>query len=698
MSAVRPSLLDSSSRRSSGQAILLKNHPVGHEDDEEDEFSPFGSAKADNNPLSSSGAGSYYSSSAGSSFGAATGEAGSAFSGDHTAGVDEEDPSSGGMTPFDVLYSILSGAGSSVATQWSPEQIEEALSAHNWDVEATLSTIFENGGKAQPSSGQAGRLPATPPLAPRSSLLPPAGPAGWTAARGGVNVMSRDAFSSFRGGRAGNWMPGAGRGASGGGNAYGRGAPLTPSVAAASPVLGGSGGGGAGGGAAATGPGRVCRYFLSGDCRRADCRFSHDLSKALCKFWLRGQCLNDPCPFLHDQDLVQSLASSMAGTTLGAEIAAASSANSSGSSQISGSTASAAASVSGHTDDFPELPPSGPKADRSRIHLAASSPGPPPGAPTGPAASDPTRSRWANALQRNATAGNPLSMIQQGGDVGMVNVHARSAPISAGRPPLGPRTASSSSSSIANKGSLAARLALRPPTLLPTLSVGKSAASSYASHRRGLLDLVEQRNRCLARASEAFRAGDSTSARKWSSEGQALNAKIAERSPAVARDIVKERHRELQERLQAPSGADGGGWGSSANASDEPGARGLRGSVIGNGLGLCLGVARKDALSPQNANLTLEERTECFLDAHGLHAGEAVEIIEEFLLALEQRDGGKAMRGLVYLAVGSSRHSSLSTDKRRVKLAGAVKAFLASWGYPYAEHDGVLAVDHLTHH
>lgn len=717
LSAIRPSFLEGSSRRSSSQAVLHKTHPTG-EDDDEDEFSPFGTSKADSTATILSVASSLYGSSAGSSVGDAAEDA-NAYVGESTtvnsSGAEDEEGAGlgGGMTPFDVLYSILAGAKGAKASQWNSEQIEEALASHNWDVDATLGFIFENMGKLTQSTNRLGRATATsgsPAFSPRfpqgGAQVPPTGPAAWTSGRAGVAVMPREAFQSFRGGRAGGWSPASSFDRGSGSGVHCKVAPMSTGLA--SPVPGATAvseshgaatlpSGSLALGAGGAGPGRVCRYFLSGDCRRADCRFSHDLSKALCKFWLRGQCLNDPCPFLHDQDVVQALASGMASITLQAEPT-----NVSSSPTVQASTVSVDASTVQHSsatpsDDFPELPPSGPKADRSK-HL--SNTGPPIGAPTGPAASDPSRSRWANALQQNPAAGSPMKMMQNAGaEVGLVKVHARSALISAMRPPLGPRTASSASGKHAGPGasSLTARIMLRAPTLLPTLSVGKSAAQSYEAHRSGIVPLIEQRNRCLAKASEAFRAGDGSAARKWSTEGQALNAKIAEKSPGVARDIVKARHRELQERLQAPSGTDGGGWGSSSNASDEPGARGLRASVVGNGLGLCLGVARKDALPPQCTHLALEERTECFLDAHGLHAGEAIDVIEEFLLALEQHEGAKTMRGLVYLAVGSSRHSSMSTDRRRVKLAGAVKGFLGSWGYPFAEHDGVLVVDHLTH-
>ncbi|EDN10561.1 predicted protein [Histoplasma mississippiense (nom. inval.)] len=58
--------------------------------------------------------------------------------------------------------------------------------------------------------------------------------------------------------------------------------PVTPSTQTRSPV--------------------VCKYWLStGQCLRADCRFSHDLTGHICKYWLQGSCLaGDGCPFSHD--------------------------------------------------------------------------------------------------------------------------------------------------------------------------------------------------------------------------------------------------------------------------------------------------------------------------------------------------------------------------------------------------------------
>lgn len=46
----------------------------------------------------------------------------------------------------------------------------------------------------------------------------------------------------------------------------------------------------------------ICRYWMStGQCFRADCRFSHDLSGHVCRYWLAGNCLaGDSCVFSHD--------------------------------------------------------------------------------------------------------------------------------------------------------------------------------------------------------------------------------------------------------------------------------------------------------------------------------------------------------------------------------------------------------------
>ncbi|GLE09359.1 hypothetical protein PINS_up020968 [Pythium insidiosum] len=51
----------------------------------------------------------------------------------------------------------------------------------------------------------------------------------------------------------------------------------------------------------ATGTTQVCRHYLAGDCRRADCMFIHDTHAITCRFWLRGMCLQgENCVFAHE--------------------------------------------------------------------------------------------------------------------------------------------------------------------------------------------------------------------------------------------------------------------------------------------------------------------------------------------------------------------------------------------------------------
>lgn len=45
---------------------------------------------------------------------------------------------------------------------------------------------------------------------------------------------------------------------------------------------------------------KPCVFFLEGNCRRSDCKYSHDLSNITCKYWIEGFCFKgEMCPFLH---------------------------------------------------------------------------------------------------------------------------------------------------------------------------------------------------------------------------------------------------------------------------------------------------------------------------------------------------------------------------------------------------------------
>ena len=553
-----------------GQSSQRQDAAGGDEDDEdEDEFSPFATAasktRADHGLYSSGN-------SAASDTGRSEGD----------MEYLEANPEIA-MTPFDVLCSILIGhSAEQDPNRWTREQVDEALSQNNWDVELTMTAVMANGGKPLPPRPRMERQAPTGPggitLQPRGESMPNSNslnpklyftPGQKGHARGGasgVAVMSNEAFAMSK--RPGAPIRPAMTPRSSSGQSS------RPPAAANADQVG------------AVGASRVCRYYLAGECRRADCRFSHDLGRAICRFWLKGQCMNDPCSFLHDYDVVNSLASGIASS---ASIAS----SGTGEESLSPETPPASA------EDFPSLGLGGEGAWAKTSGWSTP--------PKFGAATDSSRTRFAQALQRRNIS--PALASIDSGDRAFVPMHPRNAPTRA--PPVGPTGAT-----IPTGPRAASRIALRAPTLLPTLSVGRGAASNYMSHRGAALQLSEHRNRALAKASEAWKRGDGAGARKWSQEAASLNARLAEESKVAADAMIRERHADLRDRL-LNTGSDGGGWGSGAAVSDEPGARGLRGKLVGSGLGVCLGVARKENL-PGGSKLDMEERVECLLDLHGL--------------------------------------------------------------------------------
>ena len=125
-----------------------------------------------------------------------------------------------GMTPFDVLASVF---GASLA----PSELEEALAANGYDFERSMAWLVE---RASPQHGHGPQHPRSQNLGSRISLVPRDGP-----------VVS----GYVRGGRSGFGAPNAG---TKGPAKFINGRPVSTGT-------------------------RVCRYFLAGECLRADCRF-----------------------------------------------------------------------------------------------------------------------------------------------------------------------------------------------------------------------------------------------------------------------------------------------------------------------------------------------------------------------------------------------------------------------------------------
>ncbi|KAF9542982.1 hypothetical protein CPC08DRAFT_433852 [Agrocybe pediades] len=201
----------------------------------------------------------------------------SSSSNNHNAMGDPTSPDetlTDGMGPFDVLTSIF---GSTIV----PSELEDALAANEYNLERAMGWLVDSRAGAAPGGatwtinaqqGQQG--PVCPgrmqPMGARVTLVGRGGAVGGIPGRGGMpNAM----------------MGGPGGMGLGGARQQGQQQQQAPRYA---------------NGRAVPGANRVCRYFVVGECLRADCRFSHDLERALCHFWLRGTCAKqENCKFLH---------------------------------------------------------------------------------------------------------------------------------------------------------------------------------------------------------------------------------------------------------------------------------------------------------------------------------------------------------------------------------------------------------------
>jgi hypothetical protein len=297
----------------------------------------------------------------------------------------------------------------------------------------------------------------------------------------------------------------------------------------------------------------------------------------LCRFWLRGTCAKqDSCEFLHHLPKnvdISGLTAAMSHANIGP------------------------VPPSPPPDEFPALDTTaggrGRRGSYSRDDLSHHDPG---------------RTRFAAAVKKPAAPA--------------LNSPPHDATLAARREAMG-----NSGESLHHRSAIVAprpspRLRLRAPSLLPSLPTGESVNKLYMGYRSRALQLGAARNACLSRAADAWRRGDGAAAKRFSREGHELNAKMSAEMTEAAGNLVRERARVAEQAVRARDL----GW------SDDPGDRTSRGRVCGDGLGVCLGIARKDV--GEEKNLTPEERTEAMLDLHGLHSNEANEVLEEYLIAV----------------------------------------------------------------
>jgi hypothetical protein len=311
--------------------------------------------------------------------------------------------------------------------------------------------------------------------------------------------------------------------------------------------------------------------------------FSHEIERALCRFWLRGTCAKgEVCEFLHhipaDVD-VAGITAAMGRVDLNEN----------------------AATSPPTLDEFPALDyPPGDSRGRRGNYYGRSQRVP----------YDIGRVKFGPAMNKNTQPPAPVMLRDP-------------ASLAARREVMG-----SAADSLHNRSAIVApkpspRLRLRPPSLLPSLPVGESVNNLYVAYRSRAIQLGAARNACLSRAADAWRRGDGSAAKRFSREGHDLNAKMSAELTQSAGTVIRERAKLIEQVVKGHDDA----W------SDDSSDHSARGLVCGNGLGVILGIARRD-VSGEQRDLTQDERTECMLDLHGIHAAEATEILEEFLLAV----------------------------------------------------------------
>jgi len=563
-----------STRSFTPSSSLRSSHGPKDEDDEEDPFDPFASNPLpsfhsitisdfdnfdayDTHPWSASPLSDPNQNHYPSSFGYG--------SPDMNAQVPEPDSEEAsaaltdGMTPFDVLSSVF-------GTTLAPSELEEALAANGFDFDRSMAWLVDRA------------LPAPLSHSPQNRMQ-------HMGAR--VTLVSREGMGPTRGAPA-NGMRGGGFPSA----AAGRPAPRYVN---GRPVPGGN---------------RVCRYFVAGECLRADCRFrygimscsprgcflftqfailscSHDLERALCRFWLRGTCAKqDACEFLHHLPKDVDIASLNAALTRA--------------NVPPGTGPLAAHTVSPPSDEFPVLGYENGGAGRGRKYMPYNDPG---------------RTRFAAAVKK------PAPQVLQTDEIGVSNNVNASTNIAARREIMGPAADNLHHQSAIVAPRPSPRIKLHPPVLLPTLPTGEAVNSLYMAYRQRALQLGAARNACLSRAADAWRRGDGAAAKRFSREGHDLNAKMSVEMADAVSKLVRERARMAEQAVRSRDAA----W------SDDPGDRGTRGKACGGGFGVYLGIA---SAGTGGADTSPEERTEAMLDLHGLHANEATEVLEQFLLAV----------------------------------------------------------------
>ncbi|KAH9908929.1 hypothetical protein F4778DRAFT_714649 [Xylariomycetidae sp. FL2044] len=397
--------------------------------------------------------------------------------------------------------------------------------------------------------------------------------------------------------------------------------------------------------------GIICKFYLStGQCLRADCRFSHDLSNHICKYWVMGNCLaGDTCIFSHDPAHLMNRLT------------------------VDGSSTPPQRPQNLQVQDaisFPTLRPGTPEPNpfaASFNYTGASSLTPPPGLrPHGFSGNERARSRSrpgsrpqtkdgmsAPSMDDNdafPTLGSASSKPnkkhhgKRGGHghgpkdtftpsslADIVKMSPSPVPGSSRQDTKKPGR-NGSALNVKNGENSAAAQAIPMPKHIPWLETGERANKGYLKARQEAIKHGGLRNKFLQSAAQAWNRNDARAAKALSLRGQSEN------------DLMRKAHREAARELY------------------------------------------------EDRNKHSAAVPEIYVDLHGLHPEEAVEYLGRVLL-----DNSKESRP-VYAITGTGHHSKNGKDK----VGKAIRNYLNEWRYAFREFSvpgdrnsmgGILGID-----
>ncbi|KAG9235739.1 hypothetical protein BJ875DRAFT_458287 [Amylocarpus encephaloides] len=400
--------------------------------------------------------------------------------------------------------------------------------------------------------------------------------------------------------------------------------------------------------------GVVCRFWLStGQCLRADCRFSHDLSNHICKYWVMGNCLaGDTCIFSHDPShfmnrlaLDESSTPPLQTSAPGFQFSdynafptlqgmqdqwpnSFDATNAFSNYQGASFTPQGFKGMQGYTSDG-----SSQRSRPSSRHQARE--------PAAPALDD---TEAFPSLSAVASKGGKKHHGKRGGHGhGHKEIpHPSSlAEVVKMSPSPGPGLMrqdmkkmgrNGSSTSIRNGENSVAAQAIPSPQHVPWLETGERANKSYLKARQDAIKHGGLRNKFLQSAAQAWNRNDARAAKALSLRGQSEN------------DLMRKAHREAARELY------------------------------------------------EERNKNNSSSSELYVDLHGLHPEEAVEYLERVLL--ENQKETKP----VFAITGTGHHSKNGKDK----VGKAIRNFLNEWRYAYREFSvpgdrnnvgGILGID-----